>query len=67
MLFTANWLHELSTDAVSRLLMLQTVKSIFQCNAKLIALGPGVGLDPQRHNFTLRIPTCWYLKMPNFA
>ena len=27
-------------------------------------LGPRVGLDPQRHNFTLRIPICWYL---NFA
>ena len=35
---------------------------IFHCNAILLALGPRVGLDPQRHNFALGIPTCWYLK-----
>ena len=25
-------------------------------------LGTGIGLDTQRHNFALPIPTCWYLK-----
>ena len=35
-----------------------TLKSIFHCNAKPLVLGSCVGLDPQRHNFTLPIPTC---------
>ena len=35
--------------------------------SKSFALGPGVGLDPQRHNFTSGIPTCWYLKTLKFA
>ena len=43
------------------------LKPIFHCYAKPFALGPGVGLDPQRHNFALVIPTCWYLKTLNFA
>ena len=30
-------------------------------------LGPRISLDPQRHNFNLGIPTCWYLKMLKFA
>ena len=30
-------------------------------------LGPRVGSDPQCHNFTLGIQTCWYLKMLKFA
>ena len=34
---------------------------------KTIGVGPGVGLDPQRHNFALGIRTCWYLKMRKFA
>ena len=38
------------------------VKPIFHCDAKTFALDPGVGLDPQRQNFVLGIPTCWYLK-----
>ena len=38
------------------------VKPIFHCNAKPLALGLRVGLDPQRDNFKLGIPTCWYLK-----
>ena len=29
------------------------VEPIFHCDAKPFALGPGVGLDPQRHNFAL--------------
>ena len=29
---------------------------------KPFALLPGIGLDPQRHNSALPIPTCWYLK-----
>ena len=39
-----------------------SLKPIFYCNAKPFALVPDVGLDPQRHNFALLIPTCWYLK-----
>ena len=27
------------------------LKPIFHCNAKPLALGPGVGLDPRRHAF----------------
>ena len=38
------------------------VKPILHCDAKLFALGTGVGLDPKRHIFVLPIPTCWYLK-----
>ena len=41
-----------------------SLKPIFHCDAKPFALGTGVGLDPQRHNFALPIPTCWYLKPP---
>ena len=43
------------------------LKPIFHCDTKPYALGCGVGLDPQRHNFALPIPTCWYLKMLKFA
>ena len=43
------------------------LKPIFHCDAKPFALGPGVGLDPQRHTFALGIPTCWYLKTLKFA
>ena len=44
-----------------------TLKPIFHCDVTQFALGPGVGLNPQRHNFALRIPTCWYLKTLKFA
>ena len=40
---------------------------VFHCHAKTFALGPGIGLDPQRHSFALGKPTCWYLKMLKFA
>ena len=43
------------------------LKPIFHCNAKPFALVPHVGFDPQRHNFALGIPKCWYLKMLKFA
>ena len=43
------------------------VKPMFHCDAKPLALGPGIGLDPQRHNFALGIPTRWYLKTRKFA
>ena len=43
------------------------LKLIFHCNGKQFALGHGVGLDPQRHNFALGIPTCWYLKTLKFV
>ena len=42
--------------------LVSILKPRFHCDAKPLALGPGVGLDPQRHNFVLGIPTCWYLK-----
>ena len=42
--------------------LFRIVKPIFHCDAKPLASGPGVGLDPQRHNFGLGISTCWYLK-----
>ena len=32
----------------------------------IFVLGPGIGLDPQCHNFALGIPTCWYLKTLTF-
>ena len=38
-----------------------SVKPIFHCNAKTLALGHGV------ESFALGIPTCWYLKTLNFA
>ena len=38
------------------------IKPIFHCGAKLLALGPGIGLDPQCDDFALPISTCWYLK-----
>ena len=31
-----------------------SLKPIFHCDAKPFGLGPGVGLDPQRHNFCVR-------------
>ena len=45
----------------------ESLKPIFHCDAKPFALGPGIGLDTQRLNFALPIPTCWYLKMLKFA
>ena len=44
---------------------MECIKPTFHCDAKTFALGPGVGLDPQRQNFASGIPTCWYLKMRN--
>ena len=51
----------------SRWVPFLSVKPIFHCGAKPFALGPGIGLDPQHHNFALPIPTCWYLKTLKFA
>ena len=42
--------------------LFSTLKPIFHCDAKKVALGPGIGLAPQRHYFVLGIPTCYYLK-----
>ena len=39
----------------------RTLKPIFHCDAKYLASGFGVGQCPQRQNFALGIPTCWYL------
>ena len=41
--------------------------TIFHCDSKPFTLGPCIGSDPQRHNFALRIQTCWYLKTLKFA
>ena len=38
------------------------LKPIFHCDAKLLASGPCVGSHPQRNDFALPIPPCWYLK-----
>ena len=38
-----------------------TVKPIFHCDAKFLALGVGVGQYPRHQSFALGIPTCWYL------
>ena len=46
---------------------MEHVKAIFHCDAKPFAMGPRIGLYPQRHNFALGIPTCWYLKMLTFV
>ena len=43
------------------------LKAYIPLRRKKVALGPGVGLAPQRHYFALGIPTCWYLKMLRFA
>ena len=40
---------------------LLTVKPIFHCDAEYLASGVGLGQCPQRQNFALEIPTCWYL------
>ena len=42
-------------------------KAYIPLRRKQVALGPGVGLAPQRHYFALGIPTCWYLKMLKFV
>ena len=42
-------------------------KPIFHSDARPLALGPCVGLNPQRNDFVLPIPTCWYLKTLKFA
>ena len=44
-----------------------SLKPIFHCDAKPLALGLGVGLEPQHNDFALPIPTCWYLKTLKFA
>ena len=43
------------------------LKPIVHCDAKPFTLGPGVGSDPQRHNFALGIQTCQYLKTLKFV
>ena len=39
----------------------RSLKPIFHCDAKYLASGVSVGQCPQRENFALGIPTCWYL------
>ena len=44
----------------------KTLKPTFNCNAKYLVSGVGVGHCPRRQNFALEIPTCWYfLALPN--
>ena len=42
-------------------------KAYIPLRRKKVAFGPDIGLAPQRHYFAMGIPTCWYLKMLNFA
>ena len=42
----------------------QIFKPIFHCDARPLKLGPYIGLNSQRTDFALPIPTCWYLKTP---
>ena len=42
-----------------------SIKPIFHQNTKYLGSGAGVGQCPRRQNFTLGIPTCWYLKCEN--
>ena len=43
-----------------------TLKPIFHCDAKYLALGVGVGQCPRRQKFAFEIPTQWYiLALPN--
>ena len=44
-----------------------TLKPIFHCNAKILALGHRIGHYLKRESFALDIPTCWYLKMLKFS
>ena len=53
-------------DSIMELRIHVNLKPTFHYDAKPFALGPRVGLDPQRHNFVLGIPTCWYLKWLKF-
>ena len=71
---SAPQLYHLLTSAPNYLLkayiplgLIFEIKPIFHCDAKPFTLGPRVGLDPQRHNFVLPIPRCWYLKTLKFA
>ena len=50
-----------------RLLLYSLFLSLYSTATEKVALGPGVGLDPQRHYLALGIPTCLYLKMLKFA
>ena len=43
-----------------------SLKPIFHCDAKIFALGPCIGRDPQCQNFALDIQTFWYLKTGKF-
>ena len=55
-----------SLNNITLILFIQSeslkLKPMFHCDAKPFALGTGIGLDTQCHNFALPIPTCWYLK-----
>ena len=39
-----------------------TVKPIFYCDVKPLAVGCRIGLDPQHNHLALEIPTCWSSK-----
>ena len=53
--------------AMSHIYSCTMYKPIFHCKKKPFTLGPCIGLDPQRHNFTLWVPTCWYPKTLKFV
>ena len=42
-------------------------RSCVSLQRKILVLGPPITLEPQRENFVMGIPTCWYLKTLKFA
>ena len=62
-----SFLEKVSYFFIEPDLNLNSIMLTYHCDAKPFALGLGVGLDPQRHNFALPIPICWYLKTLKFA
>ena len=48
--------------AQNKYLITTTLYPRFHCNEKLLEFGLCVGSGPQREEFLLVIPTCWYLK-----
>ena len=52
---------------MSLICLIISLKPIFHCNTKHLALGVRVEQYPQRESFVLGIPTCCYLKTLKFA
>ena len=56
-----------ATGRLPEVRILESLKPIFRCDVKTLALGCRVGQYPQCESFALGIPTCWYLKMLKFV